>query len=340
MNNEKFQIALHKELRSYLEFHSLSGIRQFTYPFFQKHKTQISRLMQECEGFSWEQLPQTIDSRTYAHVLSALYKKFYAKSFTGKKEFVKLDKKYEQEGSYVLTEFHRAVQFLKPYVEAVLVHGSMADQQITTYSDLDTLFIVKKETIQNPERLMSFRKELGKLHKYLFKTDPLQHHGFPVISTYELEYYPETILPVAALRESVVYYTEKDIMNITVRDSAKQAQEILQRNITYFKDVAQGKIALRGLFGWKLFLSKLMLLPTLYYQAKGLYVTKKESFSMFEGEYPHLYTPIAKASALRKNWKVPTITEKGARLLSFSPRLPIIPGILTTFTALSKEERC
>ncbi len=85
---------------------------------------------------------------------------------------------------------------------AVIVHGSIATNEEIYYSDFDGLLIVKDQ-YRNSDILNSFIKES---QRYIYRFDPLQHHGWFQIYEKDLLDYPQSYLPVEVLGLSKLIY--------------------------------------------------------------------------------------------------------------------------------------
>jgi hypothetical protein len=86
--------------------------------------------------------------------------------------------------------------------KAVIVHGSIATNEVVNYSDFDGLLIVKDNYRSDP-RLGVF---LNRSMKIVYDFDPLQHHGWFVITESELNVYPECRLPQIIFESSMLIF--------------------------------------------------------------------------------------------------------------------------------------
>lgn len=182
----------------------------------------------------------------------------------------------------------------------VIVHGSLGVDEEIPYSDFDGLLIVQDDRFNGP----LYREFIHKSDRLINRYDPLQHHGWFVIKTSQLSDYPEWYLPIEVLRHSVALFPKKGInleyQNKTVIDH--------QRSFYDLKASLERKIARgfrpRGLFELKSYLSEIMLLPTVYYQAtrkKTLF--KKFSFEEIRKDFePEVYSIMDEVSSIRRNW--------------------------------------
>lgn len=184
---------------------------------------------------------------------------------------------------------------------AVIVHGSVATNEVIPYSDFDGLLIVKTNMIDS-QKLKDFKIESM---KYIYKFDPLQHHGWFQINENQLLDYPEYYLPLAVLEKSKgIYPVSKDIdLNIQMNNQPdyliglfKMINQLEQKAITKWKP--------KNMFQLKSFLSQIMLVPCLFYSAKykeGIF--KKESFHAVKATFNQSeWLVIERASQIRNEW--------------------------------------
>lgn len=215
---------------------------------------------------------------------------------------------------------------------AVIVHGSIATDEVIKYSDFDGLLIVKDSYVKS-NQLKRFKRESLKL---ILKFDPLQHHGWFQITKSQLSNYPENYLPLVILEKAKLIYHESLIENIDVIITSEiNYKSFLLKMIEQFERRIETGWRPKNLFQLKSVLSQIMLMPSLYYSAinnKGIF--KKESFDAVRTHFSAIeWMPIETASYIRTKWnyklngvqtfmlRIPdTRTRKMARLI-FSPKI-------------------
>ena len=184
---------------------------------------------------------------------------------------------------------------------SVIVHGSIATNEIIPYSDFDGLLIVKDKWV-NSKKLKNFKNESM---RYIYKFDPLQHHGWFQIEESDLLNYPENYLPVNTLRHSKLIFAEskKISLEIEIKDKIDY-NSFLLKMLNQFEKRELEKWRPRNSYELKSFLSQIMLLPCLYYSLlnnKGIY--KKESFEAVKEHFDeNEWSPIEVSSKIRSNW--------------------------------------
>lgn len=208
---------------------------------------------------------------------------------------------------YKNTPYFKALKklnsLLKPAafgIKTFLVHGSIATMDfIPGWSDFDTFVIVKREIFQNQKRLIGFRGEIIRAKAVLKKFDPLAHHGFIFLNEENLLFYPQHYMPVSALRYSKSLIGEERI-TFQTRDNRKEAEENFYHYYDIFRSIARtGAIKNKPgnpEYQLKWFISMLLLMPSIYLQAKGIYLYKKFSFDFVRHPF------LDKLSKARKNF--------------------------------------
>jgi hypothetical protein len=207
---------------------------------------------------------------------------------------------------------------IKEYVVDFLVHGSMSTLDYSIgWSDLDTLVVVKSETIENSKKLIDFRKEILYAQDFLYKIDPLQHHGFIYCSEFDLSQYLSHCMPVEVLQESKSLI-RKSKLSIKHNRSKLEARYFFDQKVALFKQAyEEGVLAhhkindrylqenyadINTMYQMKYFLSVLMSLPALYLDALGMPCYKKDSFDIVRKNFGNEWEIIEKASAIRSKW--------------------------------------
>lgn len=183
---------------------------------------------------------------------------------------------------------------------AIIVQGSVATNEIIPYSDFDGLLLVK----DNQYNTKKFKIFVQKSMKLIYEFDPLQHHGWFVIKESELKAYPQTYFPHELFEYTSLIYPEKIEFEITIPETIDYSTPFLDLCASLDRKI-QGGFHPKNDYQLKAFLSEIMLLPTLFLQAKvkkGIH--KKESFEMVKAYVQNdLLGVIEQASSIRANWK-------------------------------------
>jgi hypothetical protein len=261
---------------------------------------------------------RVLTSRQIAALISISYKSLYR--FIKKNEFpsekrqwitnsktfsevVYKDKIYRP----IIDLWKHLKKYLNGYLANFFLHGSYSSMDHCSYSDLDTLMIIKKEVIDNETQLLNLQKIIKISMKQLYLMDSLQHHGHFVITEYDLHYFPETFFPLAIFDYSTSFInTHNEPLKIVIRNSDMEAFNQIWNLCYTFREAYFNKAFPQTIYDLKVYLSKLMLMPALYLQVKGKSCYKSESFR----EAKHYFsTPeweaLEESSNIRYHWKLP-----------------------------------
>ncbi len=199
---------------------------------------------------------------------------------------------------------------LEPYLIGAYLHGSLSTMDYTEYSDLDTLFIIKQEVLEDPNKIKELERFFIKSTKYLYEFDPLQHHGHFFLTESDLKYYDQAILPLSAIRLSTSILGRGNSLTFYVRDSEQESElrfiDSIKIVCRYIKeDISR----LNTPYHLKGFLSHFMILPVLFLQRRGEYVSKKDSFEILKERIPPgIWRCMEQVSEIRRNWDQTTST--------------------------------
>ncbi len=208
---------------------------------------------------------------------------------------------------------------MTPYLCAGFIHGSVADCGfIQGFSDLDTLLILNKETVFDPEKLRQFAKLCYQSTAYLYWFDPTQHHGHMAWTDIDLDFFPETWLPVSVLDASKsIVHTDRAI-TIYIRESNQEAREVFEQTVDALQVMYNAKWRPANAYDFKYMLSVLMLMPARYLQAQGVLCSKKESFVVAQEQLDSdLWEAIEYATKCRSRW--PYVRSSFARAVQHLP---------------------
>ena len=184
----------------------------------------------------------------------------------------------------------------------VIVHGSIATNEVIGYSDFDGFLIIKDRFIKS-KKLKKFFNESMKL---ILEFDPLQHHGWFQISESQLFDYPQTYLPHEILKHSKLVFPVVNQFSLNISINQKKLNYSKSLELLIHSVQIQSKLDFKKvrIYDIKSFLSKIMLLPSLYYSTKyykGIF--KKQSFDLVKNDFTQdEWTCIEISSQIRQDW--------------------------------------
>lgn len=209
---------------------------------------------------------------------------------------VKVMKKLEEQINYYN---------LKNEFTFFVVHGSIADETYTGFSDLDTFVCISNESFNNSKRIKTLRNFFSNSYKnfILKEVDPTQHHGFFIIPENFLEFYPESYMPLGTLLRGSELIKEQQIL-FSLRNSKYSLLKSIFSLSSYFIQIEENNILLQNPFDIKRYISRFFMLPVLYneyfensFEYKKLVLEKLSS----EKEFPGTFL-IDIFSNIRNNW--------------------------------------
>ena len=255
-----------------------------------------------------------ISARTFPGIISSLYMDFSKIKNEGNKRVKK-----PKCGEFGINDCKKDQVFLKPlgdlkdyaneklrgHLAGFYLHGSLATKDyVKGWSDVDTISIVSRETLENPKMLMELRDHMFRARKFFYQVDPLQHHGSIMIAEYDLKNYCQAYFPVQIFRYSKSFFEDDGEMQFKVRGYSSEALAKIFWFVSYFRAIGMAKIHNLGSHEAKSLLHAVTLFPALYLQARGSLMYKKFSFNKakrhFGGE---TWKVIDYVSSLRNNWK-------------------------------------
>lgn len=215
-----------------------------------------------------------------------------------------------------------------PYLE-VFVHGSLGTYEDVEYSDFDAMAVISRRALEAPILLARCTRALHEALRFMALQDPLQHHGWFLLTEYDYLRYPEYYLPVAALRESK-RVGHRDGLSLAIhaeRDIEASRASFQRICSSIVRDTTSRKHA-RNAYHFKSVVSRVLLLPATYLQARdGCGVFKGESFAIAESLLPEPIRHLVEvASQIRRDWSL-DLSPLRARLLSMRPPLRTYLGL-------------
>jgi len=267
-------------------------------------------------------LATRLSSKSLAQAISALYQQFDGViEGQDRKQKLQVHAKPFKSAPYNAPELRPVrelkayvVKQLAPFLRGFYLHGSVSTLDYNAYSDLDTLMIVNRSTLEDWRNLHRLSLLSVRSTRFLYAFDPLQHHGHMVLSEHDLDYYCSSFLPPVLFDYSTSLLDSGSRLQIHERPSSFEARSRLWKMVQSFRQfylahwVPSSAYQLKGLF------SRFMLLPSLYLQVLGQNYYKGLSFGLAANHFSRsLWTAMDEVSDIRRNWRYqPSL---GARML-------------------------
>ena len=212
---------------------------------------------------------------------------------------------YEGKNPHVFKMMAYLEKYLNDDLVGAYVHGSLGTYEEIAYSDFDALIILKNEVFQSPKRLVTAARKLNAARSIMFDFDPLQHHGWFVLTEADLRYYCNSYFPVELFSHAKSLFDDKGLeLQISLRESNYETRRAFEEMADAIIQRIKRRQYPMNIYQLKSLLSQFMLLPALYIQARderGIY--KKESFKSAKVEFDSAdWTIMDKVSEIRSNW--------------------------------------
>lgn len=193
---------------------------------------------------------------------------------------------------------------IAPWLAGACVHGSLADGTQVAYSDFDGLVILRHEAFAHPDRLRGICMTLRGLERPMLALDPLQHHGWFVLTEADLAWHCEAYFPAALFRHARWLLPGDGEVRLRRRDSRAETRAAFVGLAEAVRRKASRSAPATDMYALKSLLSQFMLLPALYLQARdGHGVYKRDSFALARPDFaPALWAPMDEVSAIRRDW--------------------------------------
>ena len=210
---------------------------------------------------------------------------------------------------------------MAPHLTHFFLHGSLATADYAKgWSDVDTLMVIRDETVTDGGRLLELRKLCMDSWELFLRICPLQHHGFIVATGSELSRYPSHYMPPPVLEEALALLPKQGAVRFHVcpgeggalrsiqerRDSLRDALKdgVLRhhpKNGVYleagYRNAGDAMGQLFALLGY------VMTVPAFLLDALGSPCYKRDSFArakpLFSAE---AWGIVERSSAVREEW--------------------------------------
>jgi hypothetical protein len=201
-----------------------------------------------------------------------------------------------ESGRYSSAQVWKLPAILAPLQEqdpqgvSLFLHGSMTDLQITPFSDIDDLVVLRRAAWQDPALLARAATTLARIARGYQEVDPLQHHGHWLVTEFDLLLYDQSVLPLVALEDAVRVSGQADIvcridpgLDGFARNAVATIQAMTARLAATARQTGLNAFELKGLAG------EVAILPAYLFQSRGECLAKPEAIHR-AGE---LYSPHA-----------------------------------------------
>jgi hypothetical protein len=184
-------------------------------------------------------------------------------------------------------------------VLALIVFGSRARGGTTAFSDVDAMLVISDRAAENPSALRSLRPRVLAAQRAVLAHQPMQHHGFEVVTPRLLRGAGAALgMPAIAVAE-----TRSVVGGCVTACFAAGDQLGDPEPIRRISGVLSG-VAAWPAHPWTLHgvVSMFELVPALYLQARNEAVPKAEAFATARGEFGASWWPYDRLNEVRQEW--------------------------------------
>jgi hypothetical protein len=181
----------------------------------------------------------------------------------------------------------------------LIVYGSQARGGLTPFSDVDALLVLADETADTATVLRSLRPRILAAQRAVLAYQPMQHHGFQVVTPRLLRTAGTALgMPAVALAETRSVIGERVPAWFAEADQLGDPRP-LQRVVGALTEISSWPT-----HPWTLHrtVSMFELVPALYLQARGEAVPKAESFAVARKEFGRSWWPYDWLYEVRQQW--------------------------------------
>jgi hypothetical protein len=180
----------------------------------------------------------------------------------------------------------------------LILYGSQARTDRTGFSDIDAILVIRDEAADDAAVLRSLRPNVIAAQRAILRYQAMQHHGFDVSTPRLLTRATEALgLPAVALTETCSL--RGTVVNAFLTNSLPDDANNLRRLSE----------SLRALASWPSHpwrahraIAMFELLPTLYLQARDVWVPKSMSFAEVGRQFETAWWPYEVLEEIRRRW--------------------------------------
>jgi len=192
--------------------------------------------------------------------------------------------------------------YMGKYLLGFYIHGSISTLDYTDFSDLDTVLVLKGETIVDPQKFKDFIfHNIGSLC-YLHRFQNLHHHGNTILTEQDLDCYNQAVLPCEVFKYSKALFGTR-LLTFKCRDSTGEHLEVIYALLNSLNCyLVNPDLYLRNVWHFRYFIGTILILPVLYLETLGIYVYKKFSFEKTRRYFSGNWGAVKIAEEMRRRW--------------------------------------
>lgn len=191
-------------------------------------------------------------------------------------------------------------------LRAAWLHGSLATQDyVKGFSDAEILLLLRREVVEDPARLLALRALVRRSLPHLYRIDPFQHHGFFLLSEFDLDAYPQSFFPLILFGHCVNLLGEGGPLMFRERDSGLERRRAVWDLCYLWRRHYLERSLPRNLYEWKARIGTLLRIPRAYLEARCIYAARRESNQRAAGDFPaDVWSVVEREWSRRRDWAI------------------------------------
>lgn len=215
-----------------------------------------------------------------------------------------------------LVEFSFSADDLIYDLGMLVLYGSLATfDYVEGFSDINLFGVIRSDVFEDAEKILSLRKRIFRHLGYFYDIDPFQNYGIVLITELDLKYFSQGLLPIGIFKHSVSLFEHPSQIEIYQRDSLLEEVNHLWRFCYRAREEFLAGRMINSLLEFKSFIRELGILPCIYYNVDGIYLSRNQALDKFVEEFNFHGKAINEAVIFRKNWQLKALAKKYKRFL-------------------------
>lgn len=217
----------------------------------------------------------------------------------------------------------------------IYIHGSLADQTQTAFSDVDDMIIIDREKLRAISDARKLEHWLNRVDRRFCRVDPLQHHGHWIVYLDELKAYDASRMPLTVLNGALVVKGRSHIAATinteqSIAGTARNVQSALGVVNHLYKRYSENDI---NSYQMKQLVGSLLLMPAYLFQLQGTEIDKKGAIENAGAIFgPVAVQAVRCAESIRSQWQI-ALKRPGVTLFSCLGRIIRNPHLYRVFAS-------
>ena len=192
---------------------------------------------------------------------------------------------------------------LMPNLTVLFLFGSFSNlNYVKGFSDANIMGAIKSEVLFDPDRIENLRRIFLKHYRFLNDMNSSTANYIVLLTENDLNYFSRAIFSLNLFKFSSSLFEYPNIFDVFERDSSLERVNKLWNICYYFRKEFLSARLINDLNEYAVFIKKVLILPFIYYQAKGRFFSPSDSLDYFKREHSEFSGLIDEIQRLRHNW--------------------------------------